>query len=211
MRSPHLCRHPDAGNWRGQGRRRLENSCARLSEQGHGTWYFHCSATNLLGRRERVRRGGYPSQAAGFAVGGRGSGCGPVSTAGPSGAVQVVPPANRPAEGATTARPPAATRRPPDSSRSTRDLAMQAPTGNLPTAAPEQLDLPAPSVCRARCAALPVAAFEHVLGSRLEALGRMPAPPALVPSDIVRLSQQYVWPSSRRPVLRNAGPARARQ
>jgi len=88
---------------------------------------------------------------------------------------------------------------------------MQAPTGNLPTAAPEQLDLPAPSVCRARCAALPVAAFEHVLGSRLEALGRMPAPPALVPSDIVRLSQQYVWPSSRRPVLRNAGPARARQ
>ncbi|MEU1751948.1 tyrosine-type recombinase/integrase [Micromonospora matsumotoense] len=35
-----------------------------MSERGHGTWYFHCSATNLLGRRERIRRGGYPSQAA---------------------------------------------------------------------------------------------------------------------------------------------------
>jgi hypothetical protein len=33
-------------------------------ECGHGSWYFHCCATNLLGRRERVRRGGYPSQAA---------------------------------------------------------------------------------------------------------------------------------------------------
>ena len=43
-------------------RRRLEQSCPRLSERGHGTWYFHCSATNLLGRRERARRGGYPSQ-----------------------------------------------------------------------------------------------------------------------------------------------------
>jgi hypothetical protein len=43
---------------------RLEQSCPRLSERGHGTWYFHCSATNLLGRRERARRGGYPSQAA---------------------------------------------------------------------------------------------------------------------------------------------------
>ncbi len=45
-------------------RRRLEQSCPRLGERGHGTWYFHCSARNLLGRRERVRRGGYPSQAA---------------------------------------------------------------------------------------------------------------------------------------------------
>ncbi|SCE96086.1 Phage integrase family protein [Micromonospora echinospora] len=40
-------------------RRRLEQSCPRLAERGHGSWYFHCSATNLLGRRERVRRGGY--------------------------------------------------------------------------------------------------------------------------------------------------------
>lgn len=45
-------------------RRRLERSCPRLRERGHGTWYFHCSARNLLGRCERVRRGGYPSQAA---------------------------------------------------------------------------------------------------------------------------------------------------
>jgi hypothetical protein len=44
--------------------RRLEQSCPRLTERGHGTWYFHCSATNLVGRRERARRGGYPSQAA---------------------------------------------------------------------------------------------------------------------------------------------------
>jgi hypothetical protein len=28
-------------------RRRLEQSCPRLGERGHGTWYFHCSATNL--------------------------------------------------------------------------------------------------------------------------------------------------------------------
>jgi hypothetical protein len=44
--------------------RRLEKACPRLTERGHGTWTFHCSATNLLGRAERVRRGGYPSQAA---------------------------------------------------------------------------------------------------------------------------------------------------
>ncbi|SCF41697.1 Phage integrase, N-terminal SAM-like domain [Micromonospora marina] len=45
-------------------RRRLEQSCPRLGERGHGTWYFHCSARNLLGRCERVRRGGYPSRTA---------------------------------------------------------------------------------------------------------------------------------------------------
>ncbi|MEU7876363.1 hypothetical protein [Dactylosporangium sp. NPDC049140] len=42
----------------------LEQRCPQLPERGHGSWYFHCSATNLLGRRERARRGGYPSQAA---------------------------------------------------------------------------------------------------------------------------------------------------
>jgi hypothetical protein len=52
------------GGCRDSARRRLENSCPRLAERGHGTWYFHSSATNLLGRRERVRRGGFPSQAA---------------------------------------------------------------------------------------------------------------------------------------------------
>ncbi|WP_018909471.1 tyrosine-type recombinase/integrase [Salinispora arenicola] len=34
-----------------------------MTERGHGTWYFHCSVTNLVGRRERVRRGGYRSRA----------------------------------------------------------------------------------------------------------------------------------------------------
>jgi hypothetical protein len=44
--------------------RRLEKSCPRLAERGHGSWYFHASAANLLGRSERVRRGGFASQAA---------------------------------------------------------------------------------------------------------------------------------------------------
>ncbi|MEV0131730.1 tyrosine-type recombinase/integrase [Dactylosporangium sp. NPDC050688] len=44
--------------------RRLEQRCPRLIEQAHGSWCFHASARNLLGRSERVRRGGYPSQAA---------------------------------------------------------------------------------------------------------------------------------------------------
>jgi hypothetical protein len=45
-------------------RQRLEKACPRLAEPGHGSWYFHASAMDLLGRSERVRRGGYPSQAA---------------------------------------------------------------------------------------------------------------------------------------------------
>jgi hypothetical protein len=53
---------------RDDNRRRLEQSCPRLTERSHGTWYFHCSATNVLGRSERVRRGGYGSQAAARAV-----------------------------------------------------------------------------------------------------------------------------------------------
>ena len=44
--------------------RRWEQSCPRLAERGHGSWYFHCSATNLFGRPERVRRGGYGSRTA---------------------------------------------------------------------------------------------------------------------------------------------------
>jgi integrase len=44
--------------------RRLDRACPRLAERRHGTWYFHCSATNLLGRAEQVRRGGFPSRAA---------------------------------------------------------------------------------------------------------------------------------------------------
>lgn len=44
--------------------RRLDRTCPRLDERRHGSWYFQCSATNLLGQAERVRRGGFPSQAA---------------------------------------------------------------------------------------------------------------------------------------------------
>jgi hypothetical protein len=48
-------------NSRGQ---RLEQNCPRLVERRHGSWYFHCSAPNLYGRSERIRRGGFISQAA---------------------------------------------------------------------------------------------------------------------------------------------------
>ncbi len=44
--------------------KRLEKSCPRLTERAHGSWYFHACATNVLGRSERLRRGGYPSQTA---------------------------------------------------------------------------------------------------------------------------------------------------
>ncbi|MFG1661294.1 hypothetical protein ACGFIY_32665 [Micromonospora chersina] len=44
--------------------RRRGKACPRLSERGHGSWYFHCSTRNLLGQVERIRRGGYPSEAA---------------------------------------------------------------------------------------------------------------------------------------------------
>ena len=48
-------------NSRGQ---RLEQNCPHLPERGHGSWYFHCSAPNLFGRSERIRRGGFPSRTA---------------------------------------------------------------------------------------------------------------------------------------------------
>jgi len=44
--------------------KRLERSCPRLPDRGHGTWYFQCSARNLLGRAERKRQGGFASKAA---------------------------------------------------------------------------------------------------------------------------------------------------
>jgi hypothetical protein len=44
--------------------RRLEQHCPRLPDREHGSWYFHASASNLLGRPEPIRRGRYPSQAA---------------------------------------------------------------------------------------------------------------------------------------------------
>src|SRR6266536_908517 len=44
--------------------RRLGEACPRSAVVGHGSWYFHVSVTNLMGRRERVRRGGYRTEAA---------------------------------------------------------------------------------------------------------------------------------------------------
>ena len=44
--------------------RRLDRACPRLAGRSHGSWYFRCSATNALGRTERVRRGGYRSRPA---------------------------------------------------------------------------------------------------------------------------------------------------
>jgi hypothetical protein len=45
-------------------RQRLEQNCPRLAERGHDSWYFQCSAPNLFGRSERIRRDGFSSQAA---------------------------------------------------------------------------------------------------------------------------------------------------
>jgi len=44
--------------------RRLGRHCAGLGERQHGSWCFHCSVTDLWGRRVRIRRGGYASKAA---------------------------------------------------------------------------------------------------------------------------------------------------
>src|SRR5215475_5335725 len=51
------CRDP-------QSKKRLEKSCPRLSEREHGRWYFECSMSTMAGRRERARRGGFPTKAA---------------------------------------------------------------------------------------------------------------------------------------------------
>jgi integrase len=44
--------------------RRLEQRCPRLGEHAHGSWYFGVSVQRLLGGPQRVRRGGFASQAA---------------------------------------------------------------------------------------------------------------------------------------------------
>jgi len=49
---------------RNQQGKRLEQKCPLLPDRGHGSWYFQCSAPNLYGRSERIRRGGFVSQAA---------------------------------------------------------------------------------------------------------------------------------------------------
>lgn len=45
-------------------KRRWGERCPRLPESDHGSWYFACSARDLLGRAERVRRGGFPCEQA---------------------------------------------------------------------------------------------------------------------------------------------------
>ncbi len=59
--APETFRRCGCRNSRGQ---RLEQNCPKLADRGQGTWYFHCSAPSLVGRSDRIRRGGYPSQAA---------------------------------------------------------------------------------------------------------------------------------------------------
>jgi hypothetical protein len=51
------CTDPTNGRRRGRG-------CRRLRSRGHGSWYFGCSVTDVTGRRQRVRRRGYPSKGA---------------------------------------------------------------------------------------------------------------------------------------------------
>jgi len=46
------CRNPQTS-------RPMDASCPRLTERGHGSWYFDCVAPSLTGPRERIRRGGY--------------------------------------------------------------------------------------------------------------------------------------------------------
>ena len=49
------CRDPET-------KKRLERTCPRRGERGHGSWSWHCSVTTMFGRRERVRRGGYATR-----------------------------------------------------------------------------------------------------------------------------------------------------
>ncbi len=44
--------------------KQLDARCPRLAEQGHGSWWFAVEGPNLVGRRSRVRRGGYASEEA---------------------------------------------------------------------------------------------------------------------------------------------------
>jgi integrase len=51
------CLHPDTN-------RPLGNACPKLPKPDHGSWYFQCSTRNVLGKAERIRRGGYRSEEA---------------------------------------------------------------------------------------------------------------------------------------------------
>ncbi|UBU12969.1 site-specific integrase [Nonomuraea gerenzanensis] len=41
--------------------KRLGNRCARLANPVHGSWYFAVQVTDMAGRRQRLRRGGFPT------------------------------------------------------------------------------------------------------------------------------------------------------
>src|SRR2546429_2276588 len=49
------CRDSRSGRLLGAG-------CPTLGQRGHGSWYFDCAVAGLHGRRERIRRGGYPTR-----------------------------------------------------------------------------------------------------------------------------------------------------
>jgi integrase len=57
----------------------LNSDCPRLPQRSHGTWYFDCAVPVLPGRRERLRRGGYPTRRE--AVAARDALCGDGTTA----------------------------------------------------------------------------------------------------------------------------------
>jgi integrase len=40
----------------------LSSACPKLGERGHGSWFFDCAVPVQPGRRERLRRGGYPTR-----------------------------------------------------------------------------------------------------------------------------------------------------
>ncbi|MET9249898.1 Arm DNA-binding domain-containing protein, partial [Nonomuraea sp. NPDC003709] len=41
--------------------KRLGSRCARLVDPVHGSWYFAVQVTDVSGRRQRLRRGGFPT------------------------------------------------------------------------------------------------------------------------------------------------------
>jgi hypothetical protein len=49
------CRDSRSGRLLGAG-------CPTLGQRCHGSWYFDCAVAGLQGRRERIRRGGYPTR-----------------------------------------------------------------------------------------------------------------------------------------------------
>jgi integrase len=51
------CRDP-------RSKKRPEQLCPRLGKRSHGSWSYECAVSTMAGRRERVRRGGYPTKAA---------------------------------------------------------------------------------------------------------------------------------------------------